>query len=165
MKVYTDGTELIELNQSQNQYQMTGLTLGQVLKTQVSALNEIGESNLSPSRMLVFANLPDKPASITLTPTNGQRATLLIQWQAPSSTNGDPVSTYKVYLDNGRGGPFTLIFEGVPSSYSYEAGVTEELDCGYLYMVRISASNVAGEGAYISGSAHLGNTPSNPKTP
>ena len=33
--------------------------------------------------------------------------------------------SYRVYLDNGRGGPFTLIYEGIPSSYSYEAGVVE----------------------------------------
>ena len=41
VKVYVDNVELVELNQSLNYYQMTGLTLGNSYKVQVSALNEI----------------------------------------------------------------------------------------------------------------------------
>ena len=70
-----------------------------------------------------------------------------------------------MYLDNGRGGPFKLIYEGIPSSYSYLAGEAESLDCGYLYMVRVTASNVAGEGPYAAQSVYLGNVPSNPRSP
>ena len=32
-------------------------------------------------------------------------------------------------------------------------------------MVRVSVTNVAGEGSYTAASAHLGNVPSNPQTP
>ena len=142
------------------------MTLGAVLKAQVSALNEVGESLLSPSSMLTFANVPDAPASLTLSPSaSDEVSSITIAWAAPTSLNGDSIASYKIYLDNGRGGPFTLIYEGTPSSYSYVAGVEESLDCGYLYMVRVSATNVAGEGSYIAASTYLGNVPSNPKTP
>lgn len=163
VKVYVDNSELVELNQSLNYYQMTGLTLGTSYKVQVSALNEIGESALSPSNMIVFANLPDEPDSLTLTP-NDSPATILVEWTAPASVNGDDVSGYKVYVDNGRGGPFNLAFDAseFPSSYSY---TINDLDCGYLYMVRVTAINVVGEGPYVSASVHLGLPPLNPKSP
>lgn len=60
---------------------MTGLTLGSSYKLQVSALNEIGESMLSASNTIVFANVPDAPASLTLTPTAGDPSTILIEWE------------------------------------------------------------------------------------
>ena len=126
MKLYVDGAELVELNQSQNYYQVTGLSLGAILKVQVSALNEVDESVLSPSSMLTFANVPDAPASLTLMPRAASPTSIItIAWEAPTSLNGDTVASYRVYLDNGRGGPFTMIYEGVPSSYSYEAGIEE----------------------------------------
>ena len=142
---------------------MTGLTLGTVYKVQVSSLNEIGESALSPSNMIIFANLPEAPLSLSLTPTDSP-ATILVKWSAPASANGDDVTGYKVYVDNGRGGPFKLALDAseFPSSYSF---LISELDCGYLYMVRVTASNVAGEGPHIAGSVHLGVPPSNPKSP
>ena len=43
--------------------------------------------------------------------------------------------------------------------------MTEDLDCGLLYMVRVTALNVAGEGPYVASSVHLGIAPSNPKSP
>ena len=144
---------------------MTGLTLGNQYKLQISALNEIGESALSTSSMIVFANVPDAPASLQLTPTASDASTILIEWEAPEEANGDAVTSYDVYLDNGRGGPFERIFTSIPSTQAYLAGVTEALDCGYLYMVRVTATNVAGEGTHIAASAYLGNVPSNPKSP
>lgn len=167
VKLYVDNQELIELNQSVNFFQMTGLTLGNSYKVQVTAINEIGESDFSPANTVVFANVPDAPAQLTLTPTYAEPSTIMIQWAEPAQVNGDDVDGYKVYIDNGRGGPFELILDatGFPSRYSYTAGEHEQLDCGYLYMVRVTATNVAGEGSHIASSVHLGNVPSNPKSP
>ena len=100
-------------------------------------------------------------------PTAGDPSTILVEWSAPTTINGDDILGYRVYIDNGRGGPFSLVYDGemFPSTYSYLAGEIESLDCGYLYMIRVTALNVAGEGDHISGSTHLGNVPSNPKSP
>jgi hypothetical protein len=48
----------------------------------------------------------------------------------PLQVNGDAVSGYKVYVDDGLGGPFTQMFDGAnyPSTYKYE--MTEGLVCG-----------------------------------
>ena len=91
-------------------------------------------------------------------------SSILIEWTAPASLNGDDIHGYKVYIDNGRGGPFSLILDAtnVPSSYAH---LVESLDCGYLYMVRVTAVNVAGEGAHVASSIYLGNVPTNPKSP
>ena len=39
------------------------------------------------------------------------------------------------------------------------------LECGLLYIVRVTALNSAGEGDFVADSIHLGNEPSNPKNP
>ena len=166
-KLYVDNTVEVELNPTLNWYQMTGLTLGAAYKLQVSALNEIGESTLSQSNTVTFANVPDPPASLTLT-ANAEDATIKVEWTAPAQANGDAVHGCKVYVDNGHGGPFTLVLDatGFPGTYTYTAGEeSESLECGLLYIVRVTALNSAGEGAFAAASIHLGNEPSNPKNP
>jgi hypothetical protein len=66
-KLYVDNSLQVELDPSVNVYQLTSLTLGQKLKLQVSALNEVGESILSISSTITFANLPTPPETIKLT--------------------------------------------------------------------------------------------------
>jgi len=43
------------------------------------------------------------------------------EWSAPTYVNGDAVTGYKVYVDDGLGGQFTLVFNGdnYPSTYEY----------------------------------------------
>jgi len=84
----------------------------------VSAVNEIGESRLSLANTVLFANVPDMPASITLS-SNNNPATIDINWSAPLQANGDAVWGYRVYLDNGLGGPFQLIYDSVGYSSIY----------------------------------------------
>ena len=81
------------------------------MKLQVSAVNQIGESKLSASNTVTFANLPSAPASLSLT-SNAQPAEIVASWTAPSQVNGDAIDGYNVYVDDGYGGPFSLVFEG-----------------------------------------------------
>ena len=67
--MYVANSLQVQLNPSQNSYQLTSLVLGANLKLQVSAVNEIGESILSASNTVTFANLPSAPASLILTST------------------------------------------------------------------------------------------------
>lgn len=95
-------------------------------------MNEIGESILSKSNSVVFANIPEAPTSLTLTPT-AYPASIKAEWTAPTSVNGDAVSGYRVYLDDGFGGAFELVLDGDSSStYSYEI---PNLTCGLQYFV------------------------------
>jgi hypothetical protein len=64
--------------------------------------------------------------------------------------NGDSVSGYRVYLDDGFGGPFTEVYDGKNFPSTYEFTVPEnQLTCGRRYSVQVTAQNVAGEGSYI----------------
>ena len=78
--MYVDNLLQVELVPSVNVYQLTSLTLGQKLKLQVSALNEVGESILSISNTVTFANVPSAPADLTLTAST---TSINIEWTAP----------------------------------------------------------------------------------
>lgn len=167
VNVYINNDPPKVLNQSINTYAITDLTVGETLKVQISAVNEVGEGPKSVASSLLFANVPSAP-EITLIPTAGDINTILVSWKAPADENGDSASGYKVYLDNGLGGPFNLIFDGsaFPSRFSFLAGETTELlTCGRLYQARVTALNVAGESDSDTVSVYLGNVPSNPKSP
>lgn len=87
------------------------------------------------------------------------------EWTAPLAVNGDAVSGYQVYVDDGFGGEFILVFNGqnYPSTYQFE--ITEDLVCGRQYFVQVTAMNVAGEGPYTEQSIWLGEVPSEPLSP
>lgn len=69
-----------------------------------------------------------------------------------------------MYVDDGFGGPFTMVFDGAnyPSTYQFKI---DALTCGLNYFVKVSAINTAGEGAAISQSQWLGTIPSEPLEP
>ena len=70
----------------------------------MSAVNEVGESKLSMAKTIKFANVPAQPQTLLLTAwQTGIRA----DWTKPLQVTGDAVSGYKVYVDDGLGGPFT----------------------------------------------------------
>ena len=128
------------------EFQMTGLTLGLTYKLQVSASNEIGEGSLSDANSILFANVPSTPASLTLTSTSTPDITAT--WTAPSSVNGDAVKGYKLFIDDGMGGPFSLVFDGSKYSNIYTFKITSQyVQCGVLYNVQVTAINTAGESA------------------
>ena len=94
-------------------------------------------------------------------------STILIEWVAPSQTNGGLIQGYKVYIDNGKGGPYSVVLNsiGKPNLLKFLAGVESPLECGLLYMVKVTALNSAGEGSHIQSSIYLGVKPENPETP
>ena len=89
---------------------MSGLTLGTTYEIKVTSVNEIGESDDSVIISSLFANAPSEPATVTLTASS--TPSLLVEWTAPSSVNGDSVQGYYVYIDDGEGGEYTLVYDG-----------------------------------------------------
>lgn len=74
-KIWLDNNVVATLEASKNTYEIktsehATLTLGKALKVQISSVNEVGESALSPSARLTFAYRPSDPASLTLTSTS-----------------------------------------------------------------------------------------------
>lgn len=65
--------------------------------------------------MVIFANIPTAPASLTLFAT-AFPASIKADWTAPTNVNGDSVSGYRVYIDDGFGGAYQLVLNGQSSS-------------------------------------------------
>jgi hypothetical protein len=124
--------------------QITGLTLGVTYKIEVSSTNDVGESSLSDITSVVFANVPSSPQTLTMTTTS--QPALTAAWTAPLSSNGDAVRGYTLYIDDGNGGDFTLVYNGstYASVYSYTID-SSTIECGLLYNLQITAINSAGE--------------------
>lgn len=163
--LYVNNALEASLNPSLNFY-VLDVKEGKTYKLQVSAVNEIGESLLSLANTVLHAMTPDMPDVLTLSSLD-YPASISIRWTAPLNTNGDDVWGYRVYLDNGRGGPFRLIYDsvGYSSIYEYQAALAEQVECGYLYNVRVAAVNTAGEGAFNQASIWVGVAPSPPLNP
>lgn len=160
-RLYRDSSLAFELDSSQNYLQLSSLSLGETLGLQVSSFNEIGESPLSRSISVVFTNVPSAPASLTLTADSNE---LTAAWTAPLNQKGDTVSGYRVYVDDGHGGPFTLVFDGsgYPSTYQF---TIDSVSCGLQYFVRVTALNSAGEGASTERHLWFGEVSSQPLNP
>jgi hypothetical protein len=113
-------------------------------KLEVSSVNEVGESLLSPSNTVQFANPPSAPATLTLTSTSAP--SLTASWTASALSNGDAVRGYKLYIDDGVGGDFIMVYDGSRISNVYQHTIGSNLvECGVLYNVEVTAINVAGE--------------------
>ena len=104
-------------------YLLTSLTLGSSYKIQISSVNEIGESAKSESNTILFSNVPSAPASLTLASIveSKEEPHIRATWTVPASTNGDAIRGYRLYIDDGEGGDYTLVYDGAtfPNVYTY----------------------------------------------
>jgi len=53
---------------------------------------------------------------------NVQQPYIRATWTAPVSTNGDAVKGYRLYVDDGEGGDYTLVYDGslaFPNVYTF----------------------------------------------
>lgn len=127
---------------------LTSLVLGSSYKIQVSSSNEVGESQKSESVTILFANAPSQPASLSLAPglpLIKSEPHIVATWSAPVSVNGDAVRGYKLYIDNGEGSDYSLVYDGTGFANVYTYTVTSMLSCGTLYNLKVTAVNLAGE--------------------
>ena len=165
-KVYLAGTEHTSLTPiGPHEFTLTGLVEGTYYKVQVSSVNVVSESELSNAITFLFANVPSVPQSLTLTSTE---TTISATWAAPASNNGDTVTGYMIYLNDGQGSEATLIQNtiGSPSILSFRTLIGVDgahLICGRRYYLKITAVNVAGESTASQSSVIVGEVPNKPQ--
>lgn len=162
--IYVDNNALATVDASKNTYQMTSLTQGQDYKIRISSTNEIGESALSLSARITFANRPSSPATLTLTST--KTPSIEASWTAPASVNGDPASGYRLYIDNALGGEYNMVFDGSfdqPATFSFV--ISDDIECGSIYYLEVTAVNLAGESDATLGEIWVGEPPTAPLFP
>jgi hypothetical protein len=120
------------------QYEASDLLPGQKYTYRVIAHNLLG---LSPPSSVVevrtLSSAPGTPLPPTfskVTPTS-----VYIKWTAPARDNGKPVTSYKLIMDDGQGGPLRKVFEGGATSHK-----AVKLRPASSYRVAVQAINSLG---------------------
>lgn len=116
-------------------YDITSLTNGIPYTLTVVATNDAGSSDSSQAAVATPRTTPGMPSGLTATAGNAQ---VLVQWDAPTSNGGAPITGYTV---TGTPGPVGCTTNGATSCLI--SGLTN----GQTYSFQVKATNVAGDGA------------------
>ena len=116
--------------------QSLGLTTGRYYRIKYAAYNVLGESIHSDYVLILMAELPLPPASISRV-TTGKAGSIQVSWTAPSDDGGTPIRGYQLKLDG------VLKYDGRNS-----AGITghtlDNLSLGKDYLIEVFSVNILG---------------------
>ena len=137
---------------------ITGLVNGTPAFVRVIAVNGVGPSTPSPAAGPVtprtIPGAPGRPRAV------GDYGALVVNWPAPASDGGSPVTGYRVRVGTSPTGPFNLVSQGTCR------GLLRARSCqvaglrgGRAYFVIVRAANVAGSGPASAVSASATATP------
>ena len=131
------GQEVVLQPVTSTTYQDLNLVNGVTYYYKVSAVNAMGEGQLSNEVASTPAAVLGPPTSITATPSN---SSISLNWTAPANTGGSSVSSYKIYRGTSA---TTLLFLTAVTQTSYQ---DPSLTNGQTYYYKISSVNSIGEG-------------------
>ncbi|RLF69769.1 MAG: hypothetical protein DRN55_09305, partial [Thermoplasmata archaeon] len=120
-------------------YNDTGVTNGQRYYYRVSAVNEVGEGELSEEVNATPQTVPSAPQNLIARAGDGY---VVLTWEAPEDDGGSPIIGYKIYRGTSSGNETFLTTVGNETTYYNDTGVTN----GQRYYYRVSAVNGIGEG-------------------
>ena len=63
--------------------------------------------NSSESDSMMLAGVPDTPSSAPTRDSSSSYKSIVVELTAVTGTNGSPITSYCVLIDNGMGGTFT----------------------------------------------------------
>ena len=141
-----------------------GLTTGLAYQFALTALNINGESAQSSSVVIYSCNVPSNftvPTKISTSKTS-----ITIGWSAPDS-NGCPIQSYSIYMDDGSGGSITN--EVDPTNVNNQPSLRQYTisglsPTGATFRFKITAKNAAGSAGSIPASIVLAAVPNTPIT-
>jgi len=119
-------------------YRDTGVTNGRTYYYRVSAVNEVGEGELSEEVSALPQGVPSAPQNLV---ARGGDGYVVLTWEAPADDGGSPIIGYKIYRGTSPGEEVLLTTVGNETTYN-DTGVTN----GQTYYYRVSAVNGIGEG-------------------
>lgn len=138
-------------------YTETSVVAGKTYSFKISAVNIVGEGNLSSSIEIIAAYLPSTPPTPTYVSADSSPQ-ITIQWGAPAYDGGSPIVNYRVYMDN----LFVGQTAGGVLTYTKNTGLT----VGNTYTFKVSAVNAIGESSLSGGVAIIAaQVPSAPDLP
>jgi hypothetical protein len=117
----------------------TGLTNGQIYYYQISALNMLGESELTAEVNATPITTPNEPLNLVAVAGD---SIVQLSWDAPSVDGGSSITNYSVYRGPTPGGEAFLEQLGEVLSFDDHA-----VSNGVMYYYQVTATNAAGEGA------------------
>lgn len=118
-------------------YTDSGLTNGVTYYYRVSAINAVGESSQSNEVNAKPVGLPTAPQNLAATSTPN---TITLNWSAPVSDGGSPISHYRLYRGTSSDRKLVL---ATTSNFTYtDTGLTN----GATYYYQIAAVNAVGIG-------------------
>ena len=123
-----------------------GYLAGEPILTKSQAFNSKGGSNISPQN-LISVKAQTKPASfpqnIIITSTSSTSFSISWNEMSSDSENGNsPITRYNIYHNGGSG----TTYSNNISSVTYLGTPVGPLSQGSSYLIRVSASNIHGEG-------------------
>lgn len=118
-------------------YQDLNLVNGVTYYYRVSAVNAVGEGQMSDEVASMPSSVLAPPTSITATPSD---SSISLSWTAPANTGGSSVSSYKIY--RGTTATTLLFLVSVTQTSYQDNGLTN----GQAYFYKISSVNAVGEG-------------------
>ncbi|CEL98343.1 unnamed protein product [Vitrella brassicaformis CCMP3155] len=156
-RVYRDGTFLAAVGSSATTYTDSTTAGGTSYVYRVIAENSEGLGFTSAESASIIAAAV--PSATTFSGATATATTVSLTWNA-ATANGSPVTAYRLYINDGRGGdPLTRIYSGLATTYTATGLVSSR-----TYGFAVSAVNGVGEGAKSAvQNAQLCNTPSVPR--
>ena len=88
------------------EFDMLDLTTGQLYQLKVSAINFNGESVLSDTLEVYACNFPAQPGRPER--VSGTKTSLLLGWIGVEDNGGCPITSYRLYRDNGDAGSISI---------------------------------------------------------
>ncbi len=123
-----------------------GLTAGHTYSYRVSAINRVGESDLSPYSVNIrAAQIPGRPSSPRYVASTS--TTITIAWDDVEDNGGALITAYHVYIDDGTLTDTSFDLTGSTSSLTYtlDNTVLTAYLTGSRYRFYITAENERGE--------------------
>jgi hypothetical protein len=118
-----------------NEYTFTDLSVGEIYELHVTAVNDIGESEVAPMTLLA-ASVPQKLAEPLLVESTATS----VQIQAVAAFDGgDDITAYIFIRDDGPLSSYQSQVSQAEATYTFE-----DLQAGQMYRLKVAAVNSIG---------------------
>ncbi len=159
VRIYRDGSLLLEVPAIENYYNDTGLINGVVYRYQVSSVNILGEGDLSNEFEAVPGWSPSAPRNLS---TWANTTMVKISWDPPEFIRGFPVDMYIVYRKTDDGRWINLMNVSASNNPHWNDTYVE---MGNTYDYKVIALNERGaspEAGPVSATTPMGDPPERP---
>ena len=159
VRIYRNGTFLVEIPASENYFNDTGLINGVVYKYQISSVNILGEGDLSDEFEAVPGWSPSAPRNLT---TWANSTMVKISWDPPEFIRGFPVDMYIVYRKTDDGRWINLMNIPASNNPHWNDSYVEK---GNTYEYKVIALNQRGaspQAGPVSATTPMGDSPERP---